>query len=510
MLVNGQRPAKSGSSYSYSNIAPVQASSLASGAVMTVSGRPGDLSFTPTLEDCQAGRTISLSTSATPLTKQELEYEVLYVNRENNQTVGKYIGSDGTGYHASQKYGTSTINTNTALLRDYVTKNLKGYRMYNGVPGSPDRQDITLTTGKDGVSPKSVTMYVEVNHGTLSDLHTQKVQFTHNGNVIFETTVPLKSTYLTNPTIIELNMSGISEQLQKLGYTFDDTKKYTISCNNYTHNPDVTTIEADTWFPYEYKIDEDSVVIIRYLGYDTTVIIPDKIEEKPVTGLGEKSFADRPSLVSVDIPKNIVFIADNAFENSPNVVLHGYPETAALTFANEHNLTFVCKEHHFSEWKTSKEPLCTTQGEEIRSCKCGETEYRTLDALTHSFGEWNIIKESTSQEAGIKERICSMCGEKETEHLPLLSKPDNTPDKDEDSSGSNDSVSDKDSDTIKRPETIKDVNPGKDSAAKKPSASEKKTVSVKTGDNAPAATLLLVLSLSFLTAFGIYIRQKRA
>ena len=40
--------------------------------------------------------------------------------------------------------------------------------------------------------------------------------------------------------------------------------------------------------------------------------------------------------------------------------------------------------------------------------------------LSHSYGEWTVTKEATCTETGIKERVCSVCGEKETETIPLI------------------------------------------------------------------------------------------
>ena len=42
-------------------------------------------------------------------------------------------------------------------------------------------------------------------------------------------------------------------------------------------------------------------------------------------------------------------------------------------------------EHAFGEWTTTKEATCTEKGEETRSCECGETETREVEALGHDF-----------------------------------------------------------------------------------------------------------------------------
>lgn len=40
--------------------------------------------------------------------------------------------------------------------------------------------------------------------------------------------------------------------------------------------------------------------------------------------------------------------------------------------------------------------------------------------MGHTFGEWTIVKEATETEEGLKERVCTVCGEKETEVIPKL------------------------------------------------------------------------------------------
>ena len=48
-------------------------------------------------------------------------------------------------------------------------------------------------------------------------------------------------------------------------------------------------------------------------------------------------------------------------------------------------------------------------------CECGAKE----NVHTHAFGEWEVVKEATEQEEGLKERTCE-CGEKQTEKIEKL------------------------------------------------------------------------------------------
>ena len=76
--------------------------------------------------------------------------------------------------------------------------------------------------------------------------------------------------------------------------------------------------------------------------------------------------------------------------------------------------------HTFSEWTVTTAATCTKDGVESRGCVCGAIETRTIKATGHQFGEWKTVREPTDYLAGKKERVCSVCGEKETEKIPSL------------------------------------------------------------------------------------------
>ncbi len=115
--------------------------------------------------------------------------------------------------------------------------------------------------------------------------------------------------------------------------------------------------------------------------------------------------------------------------------------------------------HSFGEWVTETEPLCEKAGQKSKSCSCGEKQYAEIDALGHdyssdftideeptctgvgsksqhcsrcdskisvteisasghSFGEWTVETESICEEKGKEKRICSVCGEVESQDIP--------------------------------------------------------------------------------------------
>ena len=76
--------------------------------------------------------------------------------------------------------------------------------------------------------------------------------------------------------------------------------------------------------------------------------------------------------------------------------------------------------HNFSEWQVTTAATCTKDGVESRGCVCGAIETRVIPATGHQFGEWKTVREPTDYLAGKEERVCAVCGEKETRKIPSL------------------------------------------------------------------------------------------
>ncbi len=57
-------------------------------------------------------------------------------------------------------------------------------------------------------------------------------------------------------------------------------------------------------------------------------------------------------------------------------------------------------------------PTCTEKGYTLLECECGKSE-KTNYVLTtdHTYSEWTIRREATAVIKGLKERICTVCGE---------------------------------------------------------------------------------------------------
>ena len=210
-------------------------------------------------------------------------------------------------------------------INRFVTMNLKGYRIWQGGIGSPDLQKQTLLVGENGVQPKEITMYVEVNHSTITDLHTQPVNFVCNGQTVYSITAKLTNAYTgygAADVDIALDLGDAAEKLAEMGYVLDTSKTYTVKCNNYTHTPEVTVIEvtaSEQTIPYEYTVSDEEVTITKYLGSDETVNVPAEIDGKPVVAMAIGAFAKNEVIKTVVLPDSIKTIGQSAFAGCANL-----------------------------------------------------------------------------------------------------------------------------------------------------------------------------------------------
>ena len=127
-----------------------------------------------------------------------------------------------------------------------------------------------------------------------------------------------------------------------------------------TEAPDTQEGAEETKQLFEYAIQDDTVILTKYIGTDNLVEIPEMIEDYPVTVLGESVFADSTvtkvvvpenvttiekeafsnalALEEVELPHSVSQIADDAFSGCENLTLVVYPDTYAQTYAEEHKI----------------------------------------------------------------------------------------------------------------------------------------------------------------------------
>ncbi|MBR4881759.1 MAG: leucine-rich repeat domain-containing protein, partial [Clostridia bacterium] len=205
-----------------------------------------------------------------------------------------------------------------------------------------------------------------------------------------------------------------------------------------------------------------------------SVTIPDS-----VTSIGDNAFCDCTSLTSVTIPDSVTYIGAGAFHTwdddwfgyvplddiiiicSEGSYAHRYAiskgfeyEAHTCVFTNyisdnnatcteDGTMTAYCDNgcgktntvtelgsagHKYTIEEVLREPTCQKTGYKLVSCFCGDSYAEEIPAAGHSFGDWTVTKTPTDSETGEHYRTCGVCGETETEVIPVLPKPEITVD----------------------------------------------------------------------------------
>lgn len=85
---------------------------------------------------------------------------------------------------------------------------------------------------------------------------------------------------------------------------------------------------AETWGDYEYTVLEDGTVeITDYIGDDTELVIPEEIDGKIVTVIGEYAFAFCETLIEIRIPDSVEVIDDHGFWGCYNLASVTIPDS---------------------------------------------------------------------------------------------------------------------------------------------------------------------------------------
>ena len=115
------------------------------------------------------------------------------------------------------------------------------------------------------------------------------------------------------------------------GWYYDDT--FTQEYNYYTDkfHGEVTLyakwVNEDDGIPYTYVILDDGTVEIRsYTGHRRYITIPEMIEGRVVSSIGDFAFANQTRLREVTLPSGLTHIGLNAFQNCANLINIQIPE----------------------------------------------------------------------------------------------------------------------------------------------------------------------------------------
>lgn len=96
---------------------------------------------------------------------------------------------------------------------------------------------------------------------------------------------------------------------------------------------------------FTFEENDDNIVITKYNGTDETVVVPEKISNKPVTQIGYNAFFNNKLVVYIYLPSTVITIKDRAFENCESLskitLPDGLEEIGGAAFQNCQKLSDI-------------------------------------------------------------------------------------------------------------------------------------------------------------------------
>ena len=160
---------------------------------------------------------------------------------------------------------------------------------------------------------------------------------------------------------------------------------------------------------------KDQTTLIQYPAGNQrdTYIIPDSVKS-----IGEYAFSGCTGLTSITIPDSVTSIGIDAFDGCTGLTSITIPDSVTniggAAFYGCKGLTDVYYSGTKAEW--SRIVI-----DELNECLGNATiHYNGNPCTNHSWSEWTVIQPATAEAEGLRERTCTVCGEKETEAIPKL------------------------------------------------------------------------------------------
>ena len=171
-----------------------------------------------------------------------------------------------------------------------------------------------------------------------------------------------------------------------------------------------------------------------------------------LTSIGCRAFYNCTSLNSIEIPYNVRVIDDETFSGCSNLnsVYYCYHEGVTgfgqNAFRNCYNLEDFYYSGTSSQWSAlsrrpnadrmhyssrpwghwskvreeSTDATCTLNGYTYERCSCGHERGRSVSALGHNMGQWQITREAACTVDGEKIRTCTRCDYFETQAIAAI------------------------------------------------------------------------------------------
>ena len=160
---------------------------------------------------------------------------------------------------------------------------------------------------------------------------------------------------------------------------------------------------------------------------------PDNPVVTPAITLPDELKATVNVLVGAEVDLSKVNVSENAileFLSSDNSIVKIEGLKASALKAGEATITIKVKDfpdvtatikvvvkekgdephtHEFGAWQVTKEATCESEGEEVRTCACGETETRKIDKLDHDLKVVKLVPATLTSPGVMEHYECSMC-----------------------------------------------------------------------------------------------------
>ena len=130
----------------------------------------------------------------------------------------------------------------------------------------------------------------------------------------------------------------IPTSVTNIGYeAFGECGNIVVFCDEdsyvkqYVVDNDIPYKSLEKWnSDFDYETNEDgTITIIKYYGNNTEVIIPETIDEKKVTAIGNEGFKEYEGLTSIKIPSSVTSIGDYTFYDCGSLNDVELPESLA-------------------------------------------------------------------------------------------------------------------------------------------------------------------------------------
>ena len=174
---------------------------------------------------------------------------------------------------------------------------------------------------------------------------------------------------------------------------------------------------------YEMKVTADSGLTITAITGVTANVKNGKVAYSSGINVTEHSFkvtvkvADdaKPGSYKVTATPTYGCVIVDPSQDTEDGYVDGRVEVSLK--ASSATLTIEC-EHVWGEWTVTEEATCSKEGLKERICSiCGEKQTKKIDKTEHTWSDWTVTEEATCSKEGSKTRTCSVCGETETKKI---------------------------------------------------------------------------------------------